>query len=154
MEKFSTITTDQIRKPNRPVNRVFLHCSASDHAHHDSAKVMEAWHLDRGFKEIGYHFFIRKDGSIQVGRDLEKVPAAQEGNNTRTIAICLHGLRKELFTIAQMNAVKAICQRLHFVYNGKVSFHGHCEVSSKSCPVFDYKAVLKLDPKGFLKAGA
>lgn len=151
MEKFSTITPDQVKKPNRPVNRVFIHCSASDHAHHDNAKIMEEWHKERQFKEIGYHFFIKKNGDIQVGRDLEKTPAAQVGHNLRTIAICLHGLRKELFTVAQYNALKSLCQRIHFMYNGKVTFHGHCEVAAKSCPVFDYKAVLKLDSKGKIK---
>jgi N-acetyl-anhydromuramyl-L-alanine amidase AmpD len=154
MEKFSTITPDQIKKPNRPVKRVFIHCSASDHAHHDDAKIIEEWHKARKFNEIGYHFFIKKNGDIQVGRNLERTPAAQEGNNLRTIAICLHGLRKELFTIAQMTALKNLCHRLHFMYNGKVSFHGHCEVSAKACPVFDYRSVLKLKPDGFIKMGS
>ena len=31
-----------------------------------------------------------------------------------------------------------------------MSFHGHREVASKACPVFDYKKVLKLDEYGTL----
>ena len=29
-----------------------------------------------------------------------------------------------------------------------VTFHGHCEVAAKACPVFPYKAVLGLDAHG------
>ena len=29
-----------------------------------------------------------------------------------------------------------------------ITFHGHCEVSNKTCPVFNYKNVLNLDSLG------
>lgn len=138
------------KKPRRWVNRVFLHCSASDNPAHDDVSVMDAWHKARGWSGVGYHFFIKKNGTIQVGRPIEQVPAAQGGNNAGTIAICCHGLLKEKFTEAQFNAVRALCKDINNAYNGRITFHGHCEVSSKTCPVYDYKAVLKLDKNGKL----
>lgn len=132
------------KKPNRFVNRVFLHCSASDNPKHDNVKTMTEWHLQRGFSTIGYHYFISKDGIIHAGRNIEVKPAAQEGHNTGTIAICLHGLEKDKFTEDQFYALKSLCKQINDAYKGKITFHGHCEVSNKACPVFDYKSILGL----------
>lgn len=140
----------RFQKPARPVSRVFLHCSASDNPDHDSAATIDAWHREKGWAGIGYHFFIRKDGRLEKGRDLEKVPAAQENNNVGTIAICLHGLAKEKFTEAQMRTLRGLCLDIDHAYAGRVSFHGHCEVARKACPVFDYRVELGLDRDGHL----
>lgn len=135
--------------PDRPVDRVFLHCSASDHAHHDDVEVMRRWHVDgNGWSDVGYHLFIRKDGTVQDGRPLERIPAAQAGHNTGSIAICLHGLALENFTTAQYDAVIALSREIQAAYAGMVTFHGHCEVANKACPVFPYREVLGLDAHG------
>ncbi len=137
-------------KPNRKIDRVFLHCSASDVPAHDNVETMRRWHKERGFNDIGYHFFISKNGILHRGRDIEKTPAAQKGHNLRTIAVCIHGLRKEKFTQSQYEALKTLCTDIDNAYSHKVSFHGHNEVSKKSCPVLDYKEILKLDKYGSL----
>jgi len=138
------------QKPKRRVDRVFLHCSASDVPAHDSVSVIKEWHLARGFSDIGYHFFIHKSGQISLGRSIEQTPAAQAEHNTATIAICLHGLKKENFTKAQFDALRALALEIDKQYLSKISFHGHCEVAAKACPVFDYKKELKLDKYGSL----
>lgn len=138
------------QKPARPVSRVFVHCSASDNPAHDNEATMDAWHKERGWSGDGYHFFIRKSGMLEIGRDLAKIPAAQEGNNAGTIAICLHGLDASKFTEAQLATLKGLCHQINATYRGTVTFHGHCEVSAKSCPVFDYRDVLDLDSRGRL----
>lgn len=149
-------------KPARPVSRVFLHCSASDNPLHDCISAIRGWHVDgNGWRDVGYHYFIQSDGTIQQGRDLELIPAAQVGHNTGSIAICLHGLTESRFTGAQRNALFNLCQRIDHTYRTPrasalaqyaweqtVTFHGHCEVSNKTCPVFDYKEWLSLDDKG------
>jgi len=139
------------KKTNRIVRRVFLHCSASDNPQHDNVKTITEWHLKRGFKTIGYHFFISKVGVMHTGRNIEVKPAAQAGHNKETIAICLHGLNIDKFTQEQFKSLRELCNQINDVYQGEITFHGHCEVSNKSCPVFDYKKVLGLDSKGFIK---
>ena len=136
-------------KPKRKIHRVFLHCSASDHAHHDNVATMKKWHLERGFSDVGYHFFIQKDGTLEYGRDIEKTPAAQKGHNRGTLAICLHGLKEEKFTQAQFDTLRKLADQIEHNYEN-ISFHGHCEVSAKACPVFDYRKVLDLDLYGSL----
>ncbi len=137
-------------KPTRKVNRVFLHCSSSDIPSHDDVEVIRAWHLNRGFDDIGYHFFIYKNGKISRGRDMEKTPASQKGHNVGTISICLHGYRIEKFTYAQFKSLKSLALEINKAYYERISFHGHCEVSSRACPIFDYVRVLKLDKYGSL----
>lgn len=135
-------------KPNRAVGRVFIHCSASDNPKHDNVKTIDSWHRNRGFNGIGYHYYIDKLGKLHIGRDINRVPAAQAGNNRGTIAICVGGL--DHFTLAQMNTLLDLCTEINIAYENRVTFHGHCEVSNKSCPVFDYREVLALDNKGNL----
>ena len=138
-----------VTKVKRPISKVFLHCSASDNPAHDDAAVIEEWHIERGFTGIGYHYFIQADGTVQVGRPLERVPAAQEGHNAGSIAICLHGLTN--FTDAQYDALRALCGDILMVYPN-VTFHGHKEVNRhKTCPVYNYKKVLNLDVGGKMR---
>ena len=127
-----------------------MHCSASDRPEDDAIEVIRRWHLERGFSEVGYHYFIRKNGLLEPGRSLERIPAAQKGHNRNTIAICLHGLHKERFTEEQFDALRDVALGIHDAYDGEISFHGHCEVSPKACPVFDYREVLALDRFGTL----
>jgi N-acetyl-anhydromuramyl-L-alanine amidase AmpD len=137
-------------KPSRRVHRTFVHCSASDYPEHDNIETIRKWHLSKGFSEVGYHYFIHKNGQLSEGRSIEKTPAAQRGHNIGTIAICLHGLKKENFTEAQFGTLRQLCLQIDRNYNGDMSFHGHCEVAPKACPVFDYQEVLELDPYGSL----
>lgn len=152
MKKFPVIPVNSILPTNRKVKRVFIHCSASDNDAHDDASVIDEWHRQRGFAGIGYHWFIKSNGELQVGRDMNLIPAAQKNHNAETFAVCLHGLKKENFTQAQMKTLKALVNHLDMLYKGALTFHGHCEVEpNKTCPVFDYRAVLNLDERGRIK---
>lgn len=135
-------------QPMRQIDKVFIHCSASDHESHDDISVIRKWHVEeRHFNDIGYHYFIKKSGEIQTGRPLDKVPAAQKGHNEGSIAICLSGL--DHFTEKQFKALKALCHQIDTQHT--VTFHGHREVSNKTCPNFNYKEVLDLDSDGKMK---
>lgn len=139
----------KFKKSNRKVNRVFLHCTASDNPKHDNVKVIEGWHKAKGWSTTGYHLFIRKDGTIEEGRDLERIPASAKGHNTGTIAVVCHGLKREKFTQEQFNSIHELCNQINIAYDGQISFHGHAEVAAnKTCPVYDYKGVLNLDGNG------
>jgi len=135
--------------PKRKVDKVFIHCSASDRPEDDNVATINAWHIARGWEEIGYNYYIDKQGRVWAGRDVEKIPAAQHGYNTGSIAVCCGGL--SAFTVAEFYSLKAMCGVINKAYGGKVSFHGHCEVNAgKTCPNFDYRSVLGLDAAGNL----
>ena len=138
--------------PKRPINKVFIHCSASDNPAHDNIEIIRQWHYARGFNDVGYHYYINKNGVVYDGRDVELAPAAQSGFNRGTIAICVGGL--ESFTPESLEVLKDACIEIRDTYKRKghvVTFHGHNEVNPhKTCPVFDYKEILKLDKQGNL----
>ncbi len=136
-------------RPRRRVDRVFLHCSASDDDTLSGDQLVETvrdWHRARDFADVGYHFLIDKLGAVLPGRDLEKTPAAQKGHNVATVAIMVHGL--ENFPRPMLDACRLICGEINEAYAGRISFHGHREVSAKACPVFDYEDLLGLDRFG------
>lgn len=136
-------------KSKRFVERVFLHCSASDDDHLTGAGLVteiRRWHKKRGWSDVGYHYLIDKAGVVLPGRPLARGPAAQKGHNTGTIAIMVHGLEK--FPPNMLEQCRLLCAEINEAYEGRISFHGHCEVSAKSCPVFDYRGLLQLDRFG------
>lgn len=139
-------------KPGRRVDRVFIHCSDSDWKHHDDISVIRKWHTEQnGWRDVGYHYFIKKNGEIQKGRDIEITPSSQKGHNRRTISICLHGRHK--FTNKQFESLRKLCLEINELYQGRVTFHGHREVTDeKTCPNFDYAEVLNLDKRGHIRS--
>ncbi len=137
-------------RPVRPVKKVYIHISASDNPDHDNVATIDAWHKARGWAGVGYHFFIRKSGQIERGRDLEKTPAAQRPFNRGTIAICISGLKIDKVTKAELASLVDLCWQINDAYGGQITFHGHREVANKACPVIDYKKILGISEKGFL----
>ena len=143
-------------KPQREVSRVFLHCTASDHPHHDNMETLRDWHVrGNGWSDVGYHELITFNGDILAGRSLERIPAAQKGHNRGTIAIALSGGQNGqsvAFTAAQLETLRRRCQQINEAYGRAVTFHGHKEVApGRACPVYDYQTILGLDGEGRLK---
>ena len=50
------------------MKEIILHCSATKENADFSAADIKKWHLQRGFKNIGYHYVIRLDGTVEAGR--------------------------------------------------------------------------------------
>ena len=68
-------------KPNRAVDTVWIHCCSSSGMSVPGAEVNQ-WHVDRGWSGIGYHFFIYIDGTLELGRPLEKRGALVKDYNS------------------------------------------------------------------------
>ena len=76
---------------SRVMNTIVIHCSATKEDKDYSVADIKKWHLQRGFNDVGYHFIIKLDGTIEIGRPLDKVGAHVNNNNTGTIGICYIG---------------------------------------------------------------
>ena len=61
-----------------------------DTSHH-TAKMIKAWHLAKGWDDIGYNWVDEKDGKLVKGRDEKKDGAHCLGQNSQSIGICLSG---------------------------------------------------------------
>ncbi len=78
----------------RTINRIFLHTAAHGTAtqnYDTTVQQIDAWHKERGWSGIGYHFVIRLDGSVNPGRAEDKAGAHVAGFNTGTMGICMSG---------------------------------------------------------------
>lgn len=125
----------------RKINKIILHCSDSDIAAHDDVKVITKWHKARKFRTVGYHYFIRKDGLIQKGRDIMQVGAHCKGQNSSSIGICLSGRHK--FTDYQFIALERLISGLNIRLPKNPTIHPHNEFSDKSCPNFSVQEFIQ-----------
>lgn len=134
----------------RKITEIILHCSATrPNWMHDAgteAKVAEIrrWHKqDRGWRDIGYHFIVDRDGSVALGRPIEQTGSHVKGRNAGTIGVCLiggHGSSayddfSENFTQAQDKAVRGLIADLRERF-GDVPVSGHNDYAAKACPGF------------------
>ncbi len=122
----------------RRLSKMIIHCSASDIAEHDNIDTIRKWHVEeRGWREVGYHFFIRKDGTIEKGRDVRIAGAHCLGHNHDSIGICLSGASE--FTLDQYISLGALMQVLQIEY-GDLDVYPHNHFNKgKTCPNFDSK---------------
>lgn len=135
----------------RDIIGIILHCSATRpdwfHGKTTAEKVAEIrrWHMeDRGWKDIGYHYLIDRDGALVTGRPLDQTGAHVIGNNVGTIGVCLiggHGSSvtdefSDNFTPEQERALRSLLDDLQKQF-GKVPVTGHNQYAAKACPGFE-----------------
>ena len=129
---------------------IVVHCSATKPSMDIGASEIREWHKARGFKDIGYHFVIRRSGTIERGREESESGAHVEGWNSVSIGICLvggideHGKSEQNFTPAQMNALKSLLCIMLKKYEG-AELRGHRDFRGvmKDCPCFDVRSWYK-----------
>lgn len=128
----------------RKLNLHVIHCADTPDDMDIGAKEITKWHTDpkpqgNGWSDNGYHFIIKKDGTIEIGRPLEKMGAHAKGYNRNSVGTCLVG--RDSFTHAQYESLRTIDNFLRKVYN--VETVGHCDITiGKTCPNFNVKKVL------------
>ena len=141
----------------RTITLIILHCSATrcntrytaeqcryDHKHH------------RGWKDIGYHYYVERDGSIHQGRPESVVGAHCKNHNAHSIGVCYEGgldasgHAADTRTPAQKAALRTLIEDLHRRYPQAIVL-GHRDLSPdlngngliepneylKQCPCFD-----------------
>lgn len=85
------------------------------------------WHIERGWAGIGYHFLIRPNGVIEQGRPDYAMGAHDEGENARSIGICVVGdFEQTLPTPKQIIALTLLLADLHEKYGLKPSNDTMC----------------------------
>ena len=76
----------------RTITLIIIHCSATPEGKSLSAEACRQDHiLHRGFRDIGYHFYITRDGEIHRGRALEKIGAHCRNHNAHSVGVCYEG---------------------------------------------------------------
>ena len=132
------------------IRKVYIHCSASDVGEHDDISVIDRWHRERGFLMVGYHLFMKRDGSVQTGRVFNTKGAHVKFHNDRSIGFCLSG---NIPNEKQRKELVKWCLNLAHAYRLNASdFIGHYEIDpNKTCPNMDMKNFREMLNKEGLK---
>ena len=130
------------------VRFLVLHCSATRCNQDYSVEQLRRDHKKRGFYDIGYHFYIRKDGTMTQHRFLLEVGAHARPYNRCSIGICYEGGLDEqgkpcnTLTSEQRERIDDVLFRLHRLFP-KAKIVGHRDLpgtTPKECPCLDAQA--------------
>lgn len=132
----------RIKKSNRKINRIILHSTATPEGMDVDAKRITAWHKQRGWSTIGYHYVVKIDGTIEEGRNVHTVGAHAKGYNKSSIGVVYVGgcdedmNPKDTRTEDQSLALANLLSALMDMYPN-ATLHGHNEFANKACPSFN-----------------
>ena len=126
----------------RKITLFIIHCSAVMPMQRSSADDIDQWHRRKGWNGIGYHYVVRRNGSVEQGRPIEKVGAHCKNRNKHSIGICYEGGLDEdgkpadTRTEAQKTALRELLEQLKKDHPNALIL-GHNTFSNKACPCFD-----------------
>lgn len=122
-----------------------------------SVNDVRRWHKEKGWSDIGYHYYIRRDGTVHKGRD-ESVKGAHcvdMGMNSKSIGICFEGHGDfQPWTLGQRSGFVMLADYILDKYNIPIAnVLGHREAGAKkTCPgnLIDMDAVRDLLDRSLL----
>jgi len=128
----------------RDIKYIVLHCTATS----QDAKVESIknyWKNRLGWKSVGYHYLIDKDGVIHQLADEKDITNGVRGYNSVSLHISyIGGKDKDDRTELQQEAQRVLVKMLRNKYPDAI-IQGHRDFDGvrKSCPRFDVKEWLK-----------
>lgn len=128
--------------PRSRTDAIFVHCSATQPSQDIGVDTIRMWHKQQGWLDVGYHFVIKRDGTVESGRPVDVVGSHVKDWNSRSVGVCLvggidaKGKFEANFTPAQMNALRNKLAELKVMYP-QADIKGHHDVAPKACPSFD-----------------
>ena len=129
----------------RTITLIIVHCSAVRPDQTSSAAQIDSWHRrDNHWKlGIGYHYVIRRDGTIELGRPEWQVGAHCVNHNAHSIGVCyeggldIRGQPADTRTAEQKAAMRTLLEQLHQRYP-RALIVGHRDLNpAKKCPGYE-----------------
>lgn len=125
---------ENMQKHTAQVKTIILHHSAG----HGSVESVHAFHQSNGWAGIGYHYYIRQDGSIYAGRPEQYQGAHVSGYNNGSLGICAEGnFETETMTEAQQQAIAKVIADIKSRYN-ITTVKTHRDYAATACPGANY----------------
>lgn len=130
----------------RSINEIIVHCTATRRGQEFSVADIRAWHIARGWSDIGYHYVVHLDGRVEMGRPEARAGAHVEGHNSGTIGVVYVGgveadgkTPADTRTPEQRASLEAVCRALRARYPTITRITGHNQYAAKACPSFDVR---------------
>lgn len=132
------------------INYIVIHCSATPASMDVSIKDVDRWHREKGWRKVGYHYFIDREGNCSVGRSITEPGAHVKYFNSQSLGVCLAGGMNADMTAIENNFTEKQLTTLRYLVVGLKFYAKNAEVcshydldSKKECPSFDVKKYLK-----------
>ena len=143
----------------RIITLIILHCSATPEGRSLDFEACRRDHIrHRHFRDIGYHFYITRDGVVHTGRPLEQAGAHCKGHNRHSVGICYEGgldaagHPKDTRTVPQKEALTKLVRELKRRFP-RALVVGHRDLDpGKDCPCFEAVGEYASDPPGTTSA--
>lgn len=126
----------------RKIDEIIVHCTATKTGKHFDVNDVRRWHWQRNFRDIGYHYLVLLDGTVQQGRPVAEAGAHCTGHNTCSIGVCYvggiaaSGRPADTRTPQQRQALRNLLTDLKRQFP-KAIIHGHRDFANKACPCFN-----------------
>lgn len=140
----------------KTIKHLVVHCSATPANRDIGVAEIRLMHKKLGWRDVGYHYVIRRNGVIENGRPDHEPGAHVQGHNANTIGICMvGGVKPDLsaetnFTPEQFAALRKLIDNLKVRFPA-ATVVGHRDLSPdrngdgkitpgewvKACPTFD-----------------
>ena len=128
----------------RTITLIVIHCSATPEGKRLTFAECRRDHIaHRRFKDIGYHYYIDREGVIWPGRPEQEVGAHCRNHNKHSIGVCYEGgldrrgKPDDTRTQAQKRAMEVLLSDLKERYP-KALVLGHRDLDPlKACPCYD-----------------
>lgn len=132
----------------REIEKLIVHCADTPGGIHFDVEDIRRWHTlpkpkGNGWNDVGYHYIILLDGTIQKGREDSVIGSHCKGDNSHSIGICyIGGKGGDTRTPEQKTSLVYLIGYLKNIYRTAEVF-GHRDFSTKPCPQFDAKTEYK-----------
>lgn len=131
--------------PNK-VKYIVVHCTANGPTSQIGVKEIRNYHLSLGWDDIGYHYIIKRDGTIEKGRDISRTGAHTKGYNSESVGVSYVGgidnneNPEDNRTLPQKQSLTKILTELKQKFPNAI-IQGHRDFAgvAKACPSFDAK---------------
>lgn len=157
--------TVRLKRSKRRIDYIAVHCTATPEGRDLTVEQIRKQHKSQGWADVGYHYIIYRDGTVNIGRDVDISGAHVSGYNSYSIGIAYVGglenrpgvaynqlKAKDTRTDAQKASLMALLMALRKLYP-KAKIQGHRDFSPdrnhdgiiepsewiKDCPSFDAK---------------
>ena len=96
-------------------DHIVIHCADTPDDRDVEMAEIKRWHVEeRGWDDIGYHFVIRRNGLVEVGRDIKLQGAHAKAVNGSSVGVCLVG--RSDFDKRQFDSLRDTVQMLLNLY--------------------------------------